>query len=65
MPIFDFTCLKCNSTVELLVKASDCPTCAICSEKLLKKLSAPSMLCFDEYSNRSSNGQCHVTKKMK
>ena len=46
MPIFDYLCLDCGKTSEILVTASDdqqhCHTCG--STKLKKMLSAPSSL---------------------
>lgn len=44
MPIYDFHCEQCQTTSELLVRASDCtpPTCPHCgSTRLSKQLSLP------------------------
>lgn len=46
MPLFEFLCMECGKTSEVLVTLSDeSPTCKACgSEKLKKLLSAPSSL---------------------
>jgi putative FmdB family regulatory protein len=46
MPLFDYLCLDCGKTSEILVTASDDrPQCQICGSTQLKKmLSAPSSL---------------------
>lgn len=42
MPIFDFRCLDCNKTFELLVKAATQPACPTCGgQKLEKQVSLP------------------------
>jgi putative FmdB family regulatory protein len=46
MPLFEFLCMECGKTSEVLVTLSEeLPTCTACgSEKLKKLLSAPSSL---------------------
>jgi putative FmdB family regulatory protein len=42
MPLYDYTCKKCDQTFELLVLSSTKPTCPHCGSKSLQKLiSAP------------------------
>lgn len=42
MPLYDYTCKKCNQTFELLVMSSTKPKCPSCgSVKLQKLMSAP------------------------
>ncbi len=39
MPLFDFLCLECNETYEILLKGSDDqPECHNCGSKNLKKM---------------------------
>ena len=46
MPLFDYLCLDCGQTIEVLVAGStDHPTCESCgSSKLKKLLSAPASM---------------------
>lgn len=37
MPLFDYTCLECGKTAELLVSANSEPTCPSCQSKNLRK----------------------------
>lgn len=42
MPIYDYRCMDCNKTFELLVKSSTVPACPACAGTQLEKLvSAP------------------------
>jgi len=42
MPLYDYTCKKCNQTFELLVMSSTKPKCPGCgSTRLQKLMSAP------------------------
>lgn len=38
MPLFDFHCRDCDKTTELLVRASDAPSCPACGSSHLEKL---------------------------
>jgi putative FmdB family regulatory protein len=42
MPIYEYTCQKCNSRFDLLVRGSEVPVCPECSStRLAKELSVP------------------------
>ncbi len=42
MPLYEYTCKKCDQTFELLVRSSTVPTCPGCGSRRLQKLvSAP------------------------
>lgn len=41
MPLFDFHCVKCDKTFELLVKASSTPVCPECGGEMTKQVSCP------------------------
>lgn len=42
MPLYEYTCEKCQSAVELLIRGDECPECPECgSRKLERRLSAP------------------------
>lgn len=41
MPLYDFSCAKCNKTFELLIKASSVPVCPECGGGMEKQVSCP------------------------
>jgi len=42
MPIYDYRCMSCNTSFELLVKTATVPACPACaSTQLEKQVSAP------------------------
>jgi putative FmdB family regulatory protein len=43
MPFFNFHCPDCDATVELLVSASDTPSCPTCGASRIEKLLALSV----------------------
>jgi putative FmdB family regulatory protein len=44
MPMFDFTCQKCQTTFEALVRKDNMPACPACgSSEIEKQLSLPSL----------------------
>ncbi len=42
MPLYDFHCLKCDKTFELLAKISSMPVCPECGGDMEKLVSKPS-----------------------
>jgi putative FmdB family regulatory protein len=42
MPIYDYRCIACNNTSELLIRGNTTPTCPACGSQQMEKLvSAP------------------------
>ncbi|MCO6454541.1 MAG: zinc ribbon domain-containing protein [Pirellulaceae bacterium] len=42
MPIYEYTCRKCGSQFELLIRGGDVPACPSCrSQQVAKELSVP------------------------